>query len=69
MNRALQIQHGTITVQDNAAPCPPQIHTFLISRNWTGSETYSNSMIGFHSMTWEQAVACEFFQFINLGVK
>jgi hypothetical protein len=68
MSRTLSISTGHLTVQDDAAQCPGDIYTFLTSRNWSkNGDDWQHLEKGRYSMTWEQAVACEFYEFITIG--
>jgi hypothetical protein len=68
VSRVLSISAGNLTVHDDAAPCPGDIHTFLTARAWSNNgDDWQNQQKGRYSMTWEQAVAVEFYEFITLG--
>jgi hypothetical protein len=51
------------------APCPFEIRPWLEGRGWTNQFGDRWYMYAKHreSFTWEQAVACEFYEFISLG--
>lgn len=51
---------------------PGDIATFLLDRGWvevsnTPDDQWSHAPKGRAAMSWEQAVACEFYEFITLG--
>lgn len=55
-------------VQDDSASCPGDIHSFLTARYWSNNGSdWQNHQKGRSNMTWEQAVAVEFFEFITIG--
>lgn len=53
------------------APTPPEMWNWLSQRGWVEygdvEDFWKHEAKGRHSMRWEQAVACEFFEFITLG--
>lgn len=51
------------------ADCPPQIVTFLSARGWgnLNNEVFAHGAKGFNGMSWEQALAIEFYEFITIG--
>lgn len=69
------LQQGDTIVLPPGEPeliAPPDIHGFLNSRGWsevsnTPADRFSNVAKGRNGFTWEQAMACEFYEFITLG--
>lgn len=50
-------------------PAPTDITTFLQSRGWqaNGGYDWQHHAKARWNMTWEQALACEFYEFITIG--
>lgn len=68
MSRTLSISSGHLTVVDNDCPCPGDIHTFLTARGWSlNGDAWQHTGKGRYNMSWEQAVSCEFYEFITIG--
>lgn len=66
----------SVVIGSHHPECPPDIRSFLGSRGWqmvhTGmgnTEGWQHSSKTRATMTWEQAMACEFYEFITLGGK
>lgn len=57
-----------ITIGSPESPAPSDIQTFLTGRGWNtvGTRFQHNAKDRWH-MTWEQAVAIEFYEFITIG--
>lgn len=54
-----------------AASTPPEMRTWLSQRGWVDNggneDLWRHEPKGRYNMRWEQAIACEFFEFITLG--
>lgn len=52
-----------------AAGAPTDVRNFLGGRGWAMvyGERWEHDAKGRPSMTWEQAMACEFYEFITIG--
>ncbi len=67
-----QLQPGDVIKLPPTLPgavCPDEVREFLFARGWTNNygDRWSMYLKYRESLTWEQAVACEFYEFITLG--
>lgn len=66
------IQLGDNVAQTPAIPTPIDVQNFLFARGWTEVGPSSQDLWTHNGkqrfvMTWEQAMAIEFFEFITIG--
>lgn len=69
MSQMLNIMHGTVTIDTNGihSPCPPDIYTWLSSRQWwQRDEKFAHANYP-QGMYWHEAVAIEFVNFMRIG--
>ena len=66
--KTIQLTSGSLIVDEPSPVTPNQIYSFLQARDWSMQDDHWEHTFKHHyAMTWEQAMAIEFYEFITLG--